>query len=245
MSKQKIPKKFKDLLDSITNKRARIVIDHILKHGQITTEELEKDYRYNHAPRAARDVREAGIPLETIRVKSKDGNRNIAAYKFGDFSTVRKDRIKGRISWPKKFKQNLITRYGQKCLISNAELEGRALQIDHRIPYEITGDSQQKELDVEDFMLLSGTSNRAKSWSCEHCENWLKKKDVAICKTCYWAYPENYYHVAMNEIRRMDLTWQKAEIKEYEALKEESDEIGEPLPKYVKDILRNSLKKKN
>lgn len=243
MSKPSIPKKFKKLLDSITNKRAKIVIDHILNHGQITTEELEKDYGYNHAPRAARDVREAGIPLETIRVKSKDGKRNIAAYKFGDFKNVRKDRIKGRVNWPKKFKERLITRYGQKCLISNAELEGRALQIDHRIPYEIIGDSEEKDLDVEDFMLLSGTSNRAKSWSCEHCENWTNNKEIDICKTCYWAYPENYSHVAMDQIRRLDLTWQKKEIKEYEALKEESDEVGEPLPKYVKDILRKNLKK--
>lgn len=245
MSTPQIPKKFLKLLKSITNKRARIVIDHILKHGQITTEELEKDYEYNHAPRAARDVREAGIPLKTIRVKSKDGTRNIAAYKFGDFNTLRKDRIKGRINWPKKFKENLITKYGQKCLISNAELEGRALQIDHRIPYEIIGDNKKKELDVGDFMLLSGTSNRAKSWSCEHCENWLKKKDIEICKTYYWAYPENYSHVAMNQIRRMDLIWQKAEIQEYEALKNESNEVGEPLPKYVKQILRRSIKKKN
>src|SRR5690606_22065657 len=104
MSKKKIPKSFIALIEKITNKRARIVIDHILKHGKITTEELEKDYGYNHPPRAARDVREAGIPLKTIRVKSKDGKRNIAAYEFGDFDSVRQDRIQGRINWPKQFK---------------------------------------------------------------------------------------------------------------------------------------------
>ena len=85
MSKQKIPKEFLEIINQITNKRARIVIDHILEYGHITTEELEKDYGYNHPPRAARDVREAGIPLETFRLKSKDGERNIAAYKFWRF----------------------------------------------------------------------------------------------------------------------------------------------------------------
>lgn len=30
------------LLEHITNKRARIVIEHILEHGFITTEQLEK-----------------------------------------------------------------------------------------------------------------------------------------------------------------------------------------------------------
>jgi len=70
----KLPnKKTRQLLASITNKRARVVIQHILKRGFITTEALEKKYGYNHPPRAARDVREAGIPLETFRARSSDG----------------------------------------------------------------------------------------------------------------------------------------------------------------------------
>lgn len=57
-----------------------MVIDHIIAHGFITTEDLQK-YGYNHPPRAARDVREAGIPLETFFVESSDGQR-IAAYRL-------------------------------------------------------------------------------------------------------------------------------------------------------------------
>ena len=185
MSEQKIPKEFLTLIESITNKRARIVIDRIIKHGFISTEDLEKEYGYNHPPRVARDVREAGIPLETYRTKLNDGQRNIAAYKFGDFKNVRQERIKGRINWPKNFKNDLVEKYGARCLISGAELEPRALQIDHRIPYQIAGDDAKK-LDVEDFMLLSSTSNRAKSWSCEHCQNWIKNHDLNVCCSCYW-----------------------------------------------------------
>ena len=74
----KYPKEFLEHIKSITNKRAKIVIDHILKHGFITTEDLETTYSYNHPPRAARDVREAGIPLETFNIKSKSG-KSIAA----------------------------------------------------------------------------------------------------------------------------------------------------------------------
>ena len=69
-------------LNSITDKRPSTVIQHIIRHGFITTEELANDYCYEHAPRAARDVRERGVNLVTYRVKSSDG-RNIAAYKFG------------------------------------------------------------------------------------------------------------------------------------------------------------------
>jgi hypothetical protein len=242
MSKNKIPKAFLVLIESITNNRARIVIDHIIKHGFITTEDLEKEYGYNHPPRAARDVREAGIPLVTYRIKSKDGNRSIAAYKFGDFASVRQDRIKGRINWPNNFKKDLIERYGSKCLISGAKLEPRALQIDHRIPYQIAGDdASKKKLNVEDFMLLSSTSNRAKSWSCEHCKNWLEDHDYDTCHSCYWAFPENYSHVAMREIRRLDLTWQDEEVDDYDGLKKKADKEGFQLPDFVKEILKKNL----
>jgi hypothetical protein len=50
----------------VTAKRPKTVIGHILKHGQITTEELKNLYGYNHPPRAARDVKEHGIPIERV-----------------------------------------------------------------------------------------------------------------------------------------------------------------------------------
>src|SRR3972149_1302263 len=93
-------KEIKRLLKQISNKRARIVIEHILAHGYVTTEEHEKKYGYNHPPRAARDVREFGIPLETFRVKDSTG-RTIAAYRFGDVTQVRKGRLQGRQTFPK------------------------------------------------------------------------------------------------------------------------------------------------
>ena len=78
----KLTKRTIERLNSITEKRPSTVIQHIIKHGFITTEELTNRYGYEHAPRAARDVRERGVNLETYRVKSSDG-RTIAAYRFG------------------------------------------------------------------------------------------------------------------------------------------------------------------
>jgi hypothetical protein len=37
-------KEFLDLLNSVTAKRPRIVIQHILKHGYITSQELKDEY---------------------------------------------------------------------------------------------------------------------------------------------------------------------------------------------------------
>jgi len=177
-------KKLIDLCNSVIAKRPKTVIDHILKHGSVTTEELKEKYGYNHPPRAARDVREHGIPLETFRVTGSDG-REIAAYRFGDVIIQRFKKLSGRTGLSKKIKNALVKKYGCKCFIYLEEVDERELQIDHRIPYEVGGDGDGSELDPEDFMLLSGSANRAKSWSCEHCENWNKIKDQKICLTCY------------------------------------------------------------
>jgi hypothetical protein len=179
----------RQILDSIKNKRARIVVQHILDHGYITTEELERDYGYNHPPRAARDVREAGIPLETFRTKSSDG-RSIAGYRFGDLTRMRKGRLQGRKAFPKQLKTDLYSASKGKCNICAGDFEPRYLQVDHRVPYEVADDVESGEWKPDEYMLLCGSCNRAKSWSCEHCENWLSDKLPLVCQTCYWANPK-------------------------------------------------------
>lgn len=234
------PDWFIERIRSITNKRPKIVAEHILEHGSVTTEELETLYGYKHAPRAARDLRELGIPLETIRVKSSEG-RTIAAYRFGDLAAVRSDRLSGRSVFSKQFKQQLVLRYGEKCSICGGKFEARYLQIDHRIPYEVAGDQVNQERSVEDYQLLCGTCNRAKSWSCEHCVNWLERKQPEICLNCYWANPVSYLHVALRNIRRIDIVWEENEIESYEWLRDKAHELDETMPDYVKKVLKNNI----
>ena len=235
--KEKLPEEFLKRLQSVTNKRARIVIDHILQHGYITTEDLEKTYGYSHPPRAARDVREHGIPLETFRIKSSDG-RNIAAYRFGQLEDVRKGRLGGRKVFSKKFKDKLYALSAGRCAICYGNFESRYLQIDHRIPYEIAGDIDHFNRVVDDYMLVCAECNRAKSWSCEHCPNW-DKKSSKICSECYWAYPHNYTHIALKEVRRTDIIWSEEEIKIYNKLKASAESTNFNIPDYVKLIIKN------
>ena len=233
MRTKNVPHEILKILDTITNKRAKIVIQHILDKGFITTEQLEKDYGYNHPPRAARDVRESGIPLETYRVKSSDG-RNIAAYKFGDLSKIKKGKLHGRQIFSKALKNQLYKDGAEKCYICSGHFEKRYLQVDHRVPYEISSDPFNAEQNPLNFMLLCGSCNRAKSWSCEHCPNWSDKKSSKICKFCYWANPTDYVHIATKEIRRLDLQWEGDEIKIYEKLKSYSKKYEIDLPDFVK-----------
>lgn len=236
-SSQPLPNDFIQLCQSVTAKRPKAVINHILQHGFITTEELKNTYGYNHPPRAARDVREHGIPLDTFRVAGSDGRR-IAAYRFGDVIKARFSRFSGRTGLSKQLKDELIKKYGCKCFIYLEAVDKRELQIDHRVPFEVDG---EPELLPEHFMLLCGSANRAKSWSCEHCENWSSLKDKSICLSCYWAYPENYTHIAMRQVRRIDLMWQGEEIDIYENLKRQAVKLNKEIPEFIKEIIEREI----
>lgn len=240
MAGEEYPEEFLKLLQAVTNKRARIVIDHILEHGFVTTEELKTKYGYDHPPRAARDVREQGIPLETFKVKSAEG-RTIGAYRFADISQIRADRLGGRRAFSKRFKAALIEQYGARCSICSTPYEDRYLQIDHRIPYEVSGEPTAAQRDPADYMLLCGSCNRAKSWSCEHCVNWLVEKSPNVCQTCYWVNPESYKHIALRFVRRLDIVWTEQEVETYERLKRLADASGEAMPEYVKAVLARHL----
>lgn len=240
MTRQDLPPDFVEKCKTITAKRPRTVIDHILEHGYITTEELKERYGYNHPPRAARDVREQGIPLETFRVVGRDG-RKIGAYRFGDPTKARFSRLSGRTSFAKKMKARLIEMYGSRCAIYLEEFDGRNLQIDHRIPFEVAGDDVASLDDPQAYMLLCGSANRAKSWSCEHCLNWRELKNPEICRRCYWAFPEDYDHVAMQPTRRVDLMWTGEEVSVYDRLKQRTMELQKDIPGYIKEIIKKHL----
>ncbi|MFA4838010.1 MAG: HNH endonuclease signature motif containing protein [Candidatus Neomarinimicrobiota bacterium] len=240
MTKPQLPKEFIRLCKKVTAKRPRTVIDHILKHGFITTQELKDKYGYNHPPRAVRDVKENGIPIEMYRVEGADG-RKIAAYRFGDPSKSRFGKLIGRTAFTKELKQALIEKHGSRCAVYLEPFDERELQIDHRIPFEVAGDMGEGKQKPEDFMLLCGSANRAKSWSCEHCANWLEQKDSNICRSCYWAYPEDYAHIAMRSARRLDIMWTGAEVEVYDKLKKKTEALQQEMPAYVKKIIERNL----
>jgi hypothetical protein len=234
------PEAFLRFVRSVKNKRAKIVIDHILEYGFITTQDLETIYGYNHPPRAARDVREQGIPLVTFRVKSSDG-RTIAAYKFGDISDVRFGRSEGRRTFAKTFKGLLFENHEGRCAICAGQFEERYLQIDHRVPYEIAGDDDYLNRNLEDYMLLCSVCNRAKSWSCEHCPNW-QEKNIEVCKSCYWFSPFAYFHLATRQERRTALHWSEEELPFYNQLRDEAQSNQVELPDYIKILLKRFKK---
>jgi len=239
--KLQIDKKLLAATKKVTGKRARAVIDFIIKHGIITTEDLEK-MGYLHPPRAVRDVRENGIPIETTRVKGSNG-KSIAAYKFGDPTKIEAFKLGGRSTFSKEFKSALLKIQGGKCAICNEIYDKKYLQIDHRVPYQFSGDTI--ELNTKEFMLLCAECNRKKDRATEiGCsKTCFKTNDIKVIKSCFWASPENYSHICMEPIRRMELAWTGKDVKDYDELAKLAKSKKVAPQDIIKQQLKDSLKK--
>lgn len=225
-----------DAIAKVTARRPKIVLDHILQHGSVSTDELKTLYGYDHPPRAARDVRELGIPLKTVMRAGSNGRR-MAHYMLDDDEDLITGRSRGRRAFPKALKLALVARQGEQCAICGTPYPARALQIDHRVPYEVAGDPEG-ELDPHDFMLICGSCNRSKSFSCEHCDNWRDIKSRAICESCYWGSPEEYTHIAMEQRRRATINWTgDDEVAQYDALSAEAHNLGQEMDEYLKNLI--------
>jgi hypothetical protein len=229
----KLPAALLKRIAEVTSKRPKTVLDRIVANGGISTDEL-KEIGYNHAPRAAADVRELGIKLKTTIVKNSTGGR-MARYSFADEPL--ETNKQGRQQFPKKQRQELISDSNGRCDICSAE---NNLQIDHKIPYAIAGESDKKQ--VKPYQVLCGSCNRTKSWSCEHCEN-MKLRDPAVCRSCYWADQTDYEHVAMRPERRIDVVWVGKETVDFDTLRKQADANGRTAAEEIKSLLQRSKKR--
>lgn len=228
----KLPPEFIARIKTVTNKRARLVLDRIAENGSITTEELE-DIGYKHPPRARMDAIDLGFPMKTTRVKSRDGRKNIASYSFdliGEFGGRGKY---GRVLLPKRERDAIIAAAGNKCELCGA---GHDLQVDHRVPYQVAGESLRNE--PNPYMALDGSCNRRKSWECEHCDNFTKYRKFQVCHQCYWANPREHKHVAMQPIRRIDLVWNGSDCKVFDRFRQKCEREGKTVAEGFKSLLK-------
>jgi hypothetical protein len=70
-------------------------------------------------------------------------------------------------------------------------------------------------------------------------------KNIAVCKNCYWGNPFNYSHIALKDVRRLDIQWDGTEVADYDDIKEASDNQKIELPNFVKNILKNYIHDSN
>lgn len=225
---------YRRILSQLSSARAEKVLRHILEHGGISTYEIEQ-LGYGHPPRAAQDLKEAGVALRTVfrEVHPVTGNR-MGTYLLANPAPITRSNFGGRAALPKKLERELYAHYGSKCNMDSYEHGARALQADHRVPYIVAGDPM--EFRLQDWQLLCGSHQRQKSFECENCPN-LEARQADVCLTCFWASPESYEHVATRPIRRLDITWGPEDLAVYEALQVRARKLGRSLESVVKELI--------
>lgn len=230
---------YRKLLTTL-GKRPRTVLEHILKNGSVSTYELGQ-LGYDQPPRAAQDLKEAGVQLTTTFGKHPTTNARMAIYSLRGIDEASQG--SGRRAFPKAFRREVLDQFQNRCNICNVEYADTVLQLDHRIPYIVGGEPDT--LRVEEFQPLCGSHQRLKSWACEHCENRHAKK-LDVCRTCYWATPDgDYVHIANRHERRVDLTWAgDGEIRMYSQLVREAANRNVSLATHLRQVLADYVAKR-
>lgn len=217
------------------SKRGRVLLNSILQNGSVTTEELEA-VGYRDAASAARDVRDAGIPLVTGEARSSTGGRT-GRYTLGRAEDIVEGRFNGRTIIPKRVKEGVLARYGCVDWLTGAAMPATALTVDHRVPFRVLGDPEIPDWRVDELMPLDRSSQRSKSWACEACENYkIRKPD--ICRKCFWAFPEAYQHIAMEPLRRTDLVWRGSDVALHDRMKARAEAEGVTMPELLLRLAR-------
>ncbi len=143
----------------------------------------------------------------------------------------------GRLQLPKKERDAVIQASGGKCQLCGATHD---LQVDHRVPYQVAGESFKGT--PNPYMVLDGTCNRRKSWICEHCPNLLKHKNPETCQSCYWANPDQHTHVAMEELRRVDMVFSGDETKTFDRFRRLAQRQNQSVRDRIKQLMSESGK---
>lgn len=219
-------KNIKQTLEGASIRPIRVMRECCINNG-ISTEALKEKYGYNQPPRAARDLRELGFDVKTEYSKTSD-NRRMAVYKLGELE--RFSPKLGRAVFTKKEKNDLIKKHWNRCFYCTSEFPSNALQIDHRIPYEVAGNELHKKHGIDALILVCSSCNRSKSWSCESCEN-FRVGDFKVCESCYWNDPDNYTHMAGVKYAVINLTLKEGDQGFDKIYGKSRDEILEQLSK--------------
>jgi DNA adenine methylase len=226
-----VPENIQALCSAVTKHRAKGVVTTILDRGFVTKDQIEVDLGQAHAPRAAQDVKDEGIPLSNQKFKYPDQS-NGSYYIFDLDKDAQEGKTGGRKPFPKSFKRLLLEHYGPVHAFTGEPFPEGMLSIDHRVPYAVQGDGDNR--DPSDFMLIDATYQRRKSFACEKCPN-LNERDVSVCKRCYWASPSDYDHSATHPIRQTLLSWNgKGELDDFNRIKLASDKKGQPIQTFLK-----------
>lgn len=180
------------LLDPTLSKRAKRIRNLILQQGGwFAYSQLKETYACHR--RAKRDLVEKGITLSETKV------RGDTIFELDPHAFQRQR--EGRLPLTPTELDELRARYNSKCVLCHTPHHQRHLEADHRVPFEVAGNSLHELHGIDAFQPLCGACNTKKQRACIECSNRLPD----VCQDCFWANPQTYAHVATIPERRLEV----------------------------------------
>jgi hypothetical protein len=97
------------------------------------------------------------------------------------------------------------------CALCRCQFEKKRLCGDHRVPHRVAGNRLTEQEGMLAYQVLCYTCNNRKQKACAACPNQQTKRDIEMCRSCFWAYPDTYTHVAGQPERRLEIVLQGLE----------------------------------
>jgi hypothetical protein len=205
------------LLSSSMGKSARFVRNLLLRQGYTTTAQV----RVQYDPVAIFDLSRLGVPLKSERIR--ENGRGSKRYMLDPEAFSQK--VERRDFLTPAGRKRLCSMYSNKCAICGYFSSYYILQVDHRVPFSLVGNSLMRSEGFASLQPLCPSCNSAKENACTDCV--ISTKDFECCRTCYWAYPNKYEHIATRIEQRLTLVAENLEgFKVLSELKSEALEKG-------------------
>jgi hypothetical protein len=183
------------LLNPALSKRACCVRDLLLTQGWVTYAQIKP--LYDCYRRAKRDLIDVGLTLQAKTIH--DGHGRTTLFEFDPQAFAGQQ--ESRLPLSAKDREELKRRFDYKCNLCSTPEHHRHLEADHRIGFDLVGNDLHKAEGLDAFQPLCAPCNDKRQRACMECPN----KDPDTCRSCRWAYPEKYAHVATRPERRAEL----------------------------------------
>ncbi len=170
--------------------RERSTLALCLEQGFVTKQDC---YGMGFDPVVTRDLTKHGLVFYSQRgqILLDLGASNAS---LGGFSTL-----------PSRQRDALLADAHFTCVFCRKQYERKFLTADHRVPHRVAGNSLTDAEGLQAYQVACYPCNNRKQQGCRACTNQQTTKDIAKCRTCYWAYPDKYEHIAGKHERRLTL----------------------------------------
>lgn len=221
--------------------RAKAAADLLMEKGVITKYDFEETHvPVSQAPRAIRDLKDHGIPIETLRkISVPQAKTKVNRYTLGSIDNINTSMRYGRMYDPTGMKEKLAKLHGDVCVFCGKKLTAKDRELDHKLPVNIFGDlSPVERLNPDNYQLVCRGCNRLKREATSHGAFDDQREGMDIVKQNYWYDPVQYRKNRDDRLYAHNvIVWNTSkDIQAYKQISQYAKDSSKSFQEALKDI---------